>query len=148
VETSPQAHILVVTYKMAATPALLRAIRERAAQGPCRFSLLVPNEADGLGPGPHQVEWQQTEGKHVLSLALPLMEEAAGTPVDGSVATDPSPFDAVETAVRSGDYDEIIVSTLPHRLSHWLHSDLPANLAKLGLPVTAVLAERAGVHAA
>jgi hypothetical protein len=140
-EPTHKAHVLVVTYKMAATPALLQAIHDRSSRGPCHFSLLVPNEAAGLGIGPHQLAWQTREGSQRLALALPLMEEAAGSPVDGWVSTDPSVFDVVERAVQDGDYDEIIVSTLPHRISHWLHIDLAGNLAKLGLPVTTVTEE-------
>jgi hypothetical protein len=140
-EPAHKAHVLVVTYKMAATPALLQAIHDRSSRGPCHFSLLVPNEAAGLGIGPHQVAWQTHEGRRALALALPLMEEAAGSPVDGAVSADPSAFDVVQRAVRDGDFDEIIVSTLPHRLSHWLHIDLAGNLARLGLPVTTVTEE-------
>ena len=42
-ESSTTAHVLVVAHKTAATPALLDAFRERAARGPARFHLLVPN---------------------------------------------------------------------------------------------------------
>jgi hypothetical protein len=58
------------------------------------------------------------------------------------VSADPSPFDAVEEELRREHYDEIIVSCLPQRVSHWLHIDLPANLAHLGLPVTTVIARQ------
>ena len=44
-EQSPVTRVLVVTDHTAATPELLAAMRQRAAQGPVQFRLLVPNPA-------------------------------------------------------------------------------------------------------
>jgi GABA permease len=50
---------------------------------------------------------------------------------------DHDPVHAVETVTRERQFDEIIVSTLPERMSRWLHRDLPRRLEhKTGLPVT------------
>jgi hypothetical protein len=69
------------------------------------------------------------------------MEEAAGAPVDGSVSRRHDPMDAVEEALHDGAFDEIILSTLPRRVSRWLHIDLPSRVEHLGLPVTTVIAQ-------
>ena len=61
----------------------------------------------------------------MLALALPLLEEAPAAPVDGSVSRRHDPMDAVEEALRDGDFHEVILSTLPHSISRWLHADLP-----------------------
>ncbi|HEV7882694.1 MAG TPA: hypothetical protein VGO81_03945 [Solirubrobacteraceae bacterium] len=135
------AHVLVVAHKTAATPALLEAVRSRAKLGPVRFHLLVPNPAVA-GWRPSEVQHPNvSEGEQVLALALPLLEEATASPVDGSVSPRHDPMDAIEEAVYAGDFDEIILSTLPRRVSRWLHIDLPSRVAHLGLPVTTVIAQ-------
>jgi len=51
---------------------------------------------------------------------------------------------AIEDAVNLGDYDEIVISTLPRRVSRWLHLDLVSKARGIGLPVTHVEAQDAG----
>jgi len=52
-------------------------------------------------------------------------------------------MDAIEEALDVEKFDEIILSTLPHSVSRWLHVDLPRRVAHLGLPVTTVTAQGA-----
>jgi hypothetical protein len=80
------------------------------------------------------------EAYAVLEMALPLLEEATGRRIDGRVG-DHEPLAAVEDAVNAEHFDEVIVSTLPKRVSRWLHLDLPRKVAGLGLPVTTVTAK-------
>lgn len=138
-ESSEQARILVVAHKTAATPALLDAVRERAARGPARFTLLVPNAAHGLHRVVDPEDHETAEVDEVLALALPLLQEAAGGPVEGIVG-DASPLDAIQDAVNVRGFDEIIISTLPVRVSRWMKLDLPSKLQGLGLPLTTVTA--------
>ena len=132
---SSEARILVVANRTAATPALINAVRERAAKGAASFTLLVPNTAHGLA----RVMDPDDEGQQVLALALPLLEEAAGGRVEGMVG-DPEPLAAIQDAINIHGFDEIIISTLPTRVSKWLKLDLPSKAAGLGLPVTTVTA--------
>jgi hypothetical protein len=146
-ESSTPTRVLVVAHRTAATPALIEAVRDRAARGPCTFTLLVPNQAHGLARVTDPEDQAEDEAQGVLALALPLLEDAAGAPVRGIIG-DPEPLNAVQDAVNLEGFDEIIVSTLPARVSRWLRLDLPHKLEGLGLPVTTITAkERAGAPA-
>jgi hypothetical protein len=137
--TSPQ-RVLVVAHRTAATPALIDAVRERAARGPVTFTLLVPNPAHGLHRVVDPEDQEENEAQTVLDLALPLLEDAAGGHVEGMIG-DAEPLNAIQDAVNLHGFDEIIISTLPKRVSRWLHIDLPSKVNGLGLPVTTVTAK-------
>ena len=79
----------------------------------------------------------EEEARSVLDEALPKLSEAAGAEVTGSVG-DSEPLMAIHDAVNLGDFDEIIISTLPLRISRWLKLDLVSKARALGLPVTHV----------
>ncbi len=125
--------VLVVAHRTAATPLLLNAVRARATRSACTFTLLVPR--------PY---WDPDteEATATLELAIPLLEEAVAGRVDGIIG-DSDPYVAVREAVTSVGIDEIIISTLPERVSHWLHRDLPHRVEQFGLPVTVVTATQA-----
>ena len=140
-ESSEQpARVLVVANRTAATPALLAAVKERAERGSARFTLLVPNTSSGIERFADPEDHADTEAQNTLELALPLLEEASGGEVTGMIGA-PEPLDAIQDAVNLHGFDEIILSTLPARVSRWLHLDLPHKLNGLGLPVTTVTAQ-------
>lgn len=129
--------VLVVAHKTAATQPLLEAVRERAERGRCAFTLLVPNTTHGLHKVVDPEDQAESEAHIVLNRALPLLEQAAGAPVDGLVG-DPDPIAAVHDAINLHGFDEVIVSTLSAKVSRWLRLDLPSKVAGMGLPVTTV----------
>jgi hypothetical protein len=130
-ESSAPARVLIVAYRTAATPTLVDAVRDRAAQGRCAFTLLVPDLHRGLEDA------ETREADVILELAIPLLEEAAGGKVEPRVG-DGDPYRAVCDALDDGEFDEIVVSTLPPRVSRWLSMDLPGRLEALGRRVTVV----------
>lgn len=138
--------VLVVAHKTAATPALLEAVRNRAAQGPCSFTLLVPNAMSSLERFTDPEDHDTGEARQILDLALPLIIEAAGGNVDGMIG-DADPMAAIQDAVNVRGFDELIISTLSRRVSRWLKLDLPSKVSGLGLPVTTVTAgDRVAAH--
>jgi hypothetical protein len=147
---------LVVANQTLNSDALKDLVRDRVAAGPAEFWLVVPatpvNDLESMAaappmpviggvasiPAPPEEARRLAQAK--LDAALKQLA-SAGASAGGEVS-DADPMSAVEQAVASREFDEIIVSTLPARLSRWLHQDLPARLGrKFHLPVTHVAAK-------
>jgi hypothetical protein len=123
---------LVVAYRTAATPRLLQEVSRRARGRPFRMTLLVPR--------PY---WDPDtdEAQVVVELAVPLLERAILGHVD-AVIGDSDPVEAVRQFIATTEVDEVIISTLPQRVSKWLHRDVPSRVQALGVPVSVVTAEQ------
>lgn len=134
------ARILLVANRTASTDPLRDAVRARAARGPASFHLVVPAHPHGLHKLVDPQEGDGGEAQRVLDGALPQLSAAAGTPVTGHVG-DAEPLMAIEDSLNKARYDEIIISTLPRRISRWLHLDLVSKARGSGLPVTHVEAK-------
>lgn len=133
--------VLIVANRTAATEPLLEAVRRRAQAGPARFHLLVPATPRGL----HRVVDPEVAGREEaeaqLTIALELLREAAGSEVTGHVGS-ADPMAAIADVIYDRRVHEIILSTLPRRLSRWMHLDLPSKLRGMNIPVTHVEAVR------
>jgi hypothetical protein len=141
---SEPARVLVVAHQTAATAGLLDAVRERAQRGPAKFHLVVPRQAHGMHKVVDPQDVGDDDAQGVLADALPKLTEAAGGQVTGALG-DSEPLMAIHDAINLGSYDEIIISTLPPKVSKWLKLDLVSKARGTGLPVTHVEAMEAGV---
>ena len=67
--------------------------------GPAVFTLLVPSAPRGLHRVVNPEDTDRAEAGAMLELALPLLEEASGSHIDGVIG-DHNPFDAVSDVVN------------------------------------------------
>jgi hypothetical protein len=132
------ASVLVVANRTAECPELLEALRARAVQGPCEFTLLVPSTPHGLAWAADMHAGGEEAEQHRKAFVDELREE--GLNVAEAKVGDPDPLAAIQDECNFHEYDELIVSTLPLKISKWLHVDLPRKAgAATGLPVTHVI---------
>ena len=125
--------ILIVAHKSIAAPALLEAVRQRTEQGPCTFSLLIPDGTDRA-----TADW-------TLRYARKMLSQTVGAPIDGVVAESEDAFVGVVDTVRKGDFDEIMLSMLADPDSRWMAEDLPGRTESLGIPITVIRADSLSV---
>ena len=130
----PITRVLLVANRTATELPLIEAVRRRAQRGPATFHLVVPATPRGL----HRVVDPEDAGREAaaerLARALPRLSEAAGMTVLGHIG-DANPLAAVTDALHLRGFDEVILSTLPWRVSRWLRLDLPRKIRALGVPV-------------
>lgn len=130
--------VLIVAHQTADSPELVEAVARRAADGPCTFTLLVPARSPAL----HSVNNAPADGlsgaEERLEVAIPLLSEAAGEPIIGVLGTH-EPLGAVQDALNVLGFDEVMISMLPVRESHWFRVELPRKVRALGVPVTEVI---------
>jgi hypothetical protein len=135
------ASVLIVANRTAATDQLLEAVRRRASAGPAVFHLLVPATPRGLHRVIDPEDAGREEAAQQLELGLARLREATGEDITGQIG-DADPVAAISDTMHVRHVDELIISTLPHKLSRWMHLDLPRKVGGLGLPITHVEAKR------
>ena len=112
--------ILVLANQTASSDELFARLEERGSKTPVRLEFVVPPT------GPDEASRRQAEKQ--LEEALQRVREA-GLEATGHVG-DSDALTAVVEAYDPARHDEIIVSTLPASISHWLGIDLPARIAR------------------
>ena len=131
---------LVVAHQTLGTAELLEALRDRLAEGPCTFHLVVPELHQGTGATWSEGQVKRDAEKHLEEARLRFTAE--GIPVTGEVG-DANPVDAVASVLReqgSDAFEAVIVSTLPHSISKWLKLDAPSRIQRnTGLSVVHVV---------
>jgi hypothetical protein len=150
---------LVVANQTLQAAELREELRNRISAGPCSFFVLVPDTnaaqydavaAGGVLPQPGMWWWATqyarpatdeeatARARQRLSLMLAGLAEM-GVAVEGDLGS-PSPLEAMEKVLADHQFDEIIVATLPRRVSRWLRSDLPHQAERrFNLPVTTII---------
>ena len=136
---------LVVANQTLGGEQLTARLAECMDAGPCRFYLVVPvtntegsdrwftGGLEGVLPGAYKIARTLAGGR--LQHELGRLREA-GAEADGEVG-DPMPVDAIRKLAAREDVDEVIVSTLPRRLSRWMAMDLPRRVRRAtSLPVS------------
>ncbi|MGZ4218005.1 MAG: hypothetical protein ACXVHB_15125 [Solirubrobacteraceae bacterium] len=98
---------LIVANLTASTPFLLQEVSRLAAERPTKFSLLVPN----VDPA-KAADWS-------LETAEKLLSRAADSRVKGSLGGQ-DPLESIREAIAGGNYDDVLISTLPKPRSEWL----------------------------
>jgi hypothetical protein len=133
------ARVLVLANRTADSPQLREALLERREQGPIAVTLLVPAAWEAQDP-----HGGMETGRRRVRAALDRLRDT-GLDVQCRLG-DPDPVAALRDAWDPDRYDEVIVSTLPSRVSKWLQIDLPRRAGRItGVPVRHVeAAEAAG----
>jgi hypothetical protein len=126
------ARVLVLANRTAGSPQLRDALLDRREQGPIEVTLLVPAAWE-----PQDPHGGQETGRRRVREALADLRDT-GLDVRCRLG-DPDPVTALRDEWDPERYDEVIVSTLPGRVSRWLQIDLPRRAGRItGVPVTHV----------
>lgn len=128
-----ESSVLLVAEGPSASTSLAPAVRAR--RGGARFTLLVPAVAHGL----HRVvdpEDQCCEGaERTIGILRPSIEAAAGQVVPAIIGSH-EPLAAIEDALNSEHFDEVILARRSGRLARRVHLDLASKVGALGVLVT------------
>jgi hypothetical protein len=133
--------VLVVANRTADSDELVQAMHERAALGPARFTLVVPATPHGLAWAADMSAGIPEARRQMSAAQARLLDE--GLWIDDIRLGSPDPLAAVHDATNFESFSDVIVCTLPRRVSRWLKLCLPHRVQRsTALPVTHVVAQR------
>ena len=129
---------LIVAHQTAESAELLEAVRSIVSRdSQARFVLLVPaTPIDHLGVW---IEGKAEKAAEMAGESAQKLWEAEGVAIDDVQIGDANPVYAVQDCLSEGDFDEVVVSTLPIGVSRWVKLDLVSKLRRsIDVPVTHV----------
>jgi hypothetical protein len=121
-------HILVVANETAAGKAVADAVKQRAAVGVVRVTVLAPVTQPSQGYVVYQDTRRAAAGRRLDRTVARLRE--LSIPAQGLVV-EADPVDALRDAIHQLEPDEVIVSTHPQQKSGWLRRDKVAQMEKV-----------------
>jgi hypothetical protein len=135
-------HVLVVANETVAGQSLIAALKERAAAGDMRVTVVCPINAPREGYVVYEDTRRASAGRR-LDRTLNLLREA-GIPASGHVV-DTDPVNATRDAIAQAEppIDAIVVSTHPEERSGWLQRNVVERIRKAadGIPVEHVVVD-------
>ena len=141
-----KARVLVVANQTAESEELLAALKARADQGAVEFTVLIPATPHGVAWAADMFAGEEEAAEHRDAMIQRL--RSIGLDVRDAKVGDPDALAAIQDEVNFNRYDELIVSTLPLKISKWLRVDLPRKAeAATGLPVLHIAAQASKIPA-
>ena len=133
-------YLVVVPHYTADSPLLMEQIRAIVRQDPesgfvCLTPARVPSTLAHVAAGIPDDRWEAAAAR---ARRTRTRLEAIGARVLATRVGPWDPLEAIEAELCYGDYAAVLISTLPHPVSHRLHRDLPARLASRHPEVTVV----------
>jgi hypothetical protein len=143
--------VLIVGNRSLGGSDLAELIETRVRDEPCAVHLLVPvpspvasavavgGSAPDVAPTlSRDIDHDRRAAKEQLEFGLDWLG-ALGATATGELSLEPDTPTAVARLVEAQGFDEVIVSTLPTKVSRWLRQDLPCRIGrKVTVPVTVV----------
>jgi hypothetical protein len=104
-------HTLVVANQTVEGEPLFRRLKEKAAEGPHRFTMILPQGQGGSGDAharlAHLLDHMKREGLEAVGQVM-----------------DPDPYTAIQNALQFYAVDDIVISTFPDVRSGWMREGL------------------------